>query len=216
MTLELYHYIHCPYCVRVRMALGYLNLNWKSTVLPYNDETTPHHLIGKKMLPIMSFDGKPMGESLDIIKGLDPTNMLNHQKVTADEWKKLNHVLEGLGSDVHNMAMPYWIWGPEFDDESRSYFVKKKSLKRGPFDLLRSRQPDFEASILKKLESIKHELKPFWNSSSFTIKDITLAAHLWGLFCVPEFRFPIEWYNYLMSVKKLCHFEYHAGYWRNS
>ena len=85
-----------------------------------------------------------------------------------------------------------------------------------PFELLRDQRPGFESAILKNLEAYTRELKPFWDSDSFTLKDIVIASHLWGLFVVPEFRFPIEWYDYLMSVKKLCHFEYHAGYWRNS
>lgn len=216
MTLELYHYIHCPYCVRVRMALGFLGKKWKSTVLPYNDEKTPIALVGKKMLPIMSFDGKPMGESLDIINKLDSNNVLKQQEITKEEWSNIDEVLSKLGSDVHNLAMPYWVWGPEFDDRSRNYFISKKSVKRGPFNLLRDQRPEFESSILKNLEAYKIHLKPFWDSDSFTLKDIVIASHLWGLFVVPEFRFSIEWYDYLMTVKKLCHFEYHAGYWRNS
>ena len=46
-----------------------------------------------------------------------------------------------------------------------------------------------------------------------TILDIALASQLWGLFVVPEFRFPNEWHEYLMRVKRECEFEYHANYW---
>ena len=68
MTLTLYHYVHCPYCVRVRMALGYLNLDFISKVLPYEDVATPLSLIGNKMLPILANNQEVLKESLDIIK----------------------------------------------------------------------------------------------------------------------------------------------------
>ena len=41
MELKLYHYVHCPFCVRVRMILGFLQLPYQSIVLPYDDEVTP-------------------------------------------------------------------------------------------------------------------------------------------------------------------------------
>ena len=65
----LYHYIHCPFCLRVRMAYGFFKIPYKSIVLDYSEEKIPIDLCGKKMLPIASFpDGKLLNESLDIIK----------------------------------------------------------------------------------------------------------------------------------------------------
>ena len=61
--MKLYHYVHCPFCVRVRMGLGYLGINFESIVLAYDDEKTPVKLTGKKMLPILvSDDGKAHNE----------------------------------------------------------------------------------------------------------------------------------------------------------
>lgn len=216
MNLELFHYIHCPYCVRVRLALGVLGKTWKSTVLPYNDEATPVKLTGKKMLPIMKIDGVPMNESLDIINAIDSKNLLRNELVQTAEWPKLDEVISKLGQQVHNLAMPYWVWTPEFDDASREYFIAKKSVKRGPFDVLRSKRSTFEAILLADLHALSPGLRPFWHSNELTILDIVLAAQLWGLFQVPEFRFPDVWHTYLMKVKELCHFEHHADYWRST
>ena len=67
--VELFHYIHCPFCVRVRLACGYLDIPFKSTVIPYSDEETPRSIAGKKMLPILKTeDANIINESLDIIK----------------------------------------------------------------------------------------------------------------------------------------------------
>lgn len=211
MSIELYHYVHCPYCIRVRMALGYLDLPWTSHVLPYNDEETPLKLSGKKMLPIIVIDEKPSNESLDIIAKLDVTNRLNNAS-----WGKSDDVLNQLGNWVHNLGMPYWVWTPEFDTASRDYFIAKKSVKRGPFPELAKRRQEFEKPLQKTLTDLESQLTPFWNSEKITVRDIGLAAHVWGLFAVPEFRFSTRWHDYLMRVKAECRFDYHRDFWEKA
>ncbi len=208
MKLTLYHYIHCPYCVRVRLALGFLQLPWTSQVLPYHDEATPITLTGKKMLPIMEIDGRAMNESREIIQRLDVNNLLQN-----DLWQDMDMTLGLLADKIHNLAMPYWVWMPEFSAESRLYFVTKKSSKRGPFSVLAQRRSEFEIPLQAQLSLLESELTPFWQSQQLSIRDIALAAHLWGLFVVPEFRFSQKWYDYLMKVKELCRFDYYQQHW---
>ena len=50
--LTLYHYDHCPYCVKARMIFGIKNTPFQLKALLYDDEATPHSFIGAKMLPI--------------------------------------------------------------------------------------------------------------------------------------------------------------------
>lgn len=208
MTVRLFHYIHCPYCVRVRLALGYLGTPWESRVLSYDDEVTPVKLTGKKMLPIAVIDGVPMNESLDIIRHLDPGGALAPNiDPTVDAF------LARAGDLVHSLAMPYWAWSPEFSPAARTYFQHKKELKRGPFTSLVNRRPEFEAPLLDLLKSHESMLVPFWNSQKLALADIAIAAHLWGMFIVPEFRFPDTWHAYLMEVKRLCAFDYHQDLW---
>lgn len=216
MNVELLHYIHCPYCVRVRLALGHLGVSWKSSVVPYNDEKTPLELTGKKMLPILKMNGTAINESLDIIRAVDKTNALRTELIDTPSFKELDAWASSVGSHVNSLAMPYWVWAPEFNEASRAYFIAKKSVKRGPFEVLRSRRAEFETPVLLELERYQDRLKPFWNSQSMTIQDIVLAAYLWGLFAVPEFRFPQPWHEYLMRIKENCRFQYHADYWRTA
>lgn len=209
MELKLYHYVHCPFCIRVRMALGYLQLPYESIVLPYDDEITPVKLTGVKMLPIMEFNGKAQNESLDIIDRLDQKNLLK-----LDNPAEINPLLNKLGVNVHNLAMPYWIYTPEFNENSRHYFQKKKEEKRGPFKNLVKKKELFIQEILKDLNDLAIELKPFYHSETFGLNDILLASHLWGLYVVPEFQFPEKIHAYLQEVKKICHFDYHQDYWK--
>lgn len=209
MKLKLYHYVHCPFCIRVRMALGYLQLPYESIVLPYDDEITPVKLTGTKMLPIMEFNGHAQNESLDIIDRLDQNNRLKLQDPT-----EINPLLNKLGANVHNLAMPYWIYTPEFNETSRHYFQKKKEEKRGPFKNLVKKRDQFIEEILNDLNLLSSELKPFYHSETFGLNDILLASHLWGLYVVPEFQFPEKIHSYLQEVKRICHFDYHQDYWK--
>lgn len=214
MELKLYHYVHCPFCVRVRMALGHLNLPYESIVVPYDDEITPVKLTGKKMLPIMTFNGTPLNESLDIIKKLDQDDKLHLIGLEkSQDFRDLNLWLTKLGENIHSLAMPYWIYTPEFNDSSRNYFLSKKEKKRGPFRELIKHRNQFEETLLSDLEILSTELKPFFRSDKFTGLDVLLASHLWGMYVVPEFRFPDKIHDYLQTVKNLCHFSYHSDFW---
>lgn len=211
----LYHYVHCPYCVRVRMVLGYFGITYQSRVLAYNDEATPLSLTGVKMLPIFQDEqGKAMNESLDIIAKLDPSNQL-HREHYESRKVAIEELLDQVASPVHNLAMPYWIWTPEFDDESRHYFETKKSKKRGPFSQLVHKQLEFIAQLEPLFKKIESQLKPYYQSEQLSLNDILIAAHLWGLYIVPEFQFPEKIHLYLQRVKKDTKFNYHQDFWKN-
>lgn len=213
--MKLYHYVHCPFCVRVRMGLGFLNLSYESHVLRYDDEKTPVSFIGKKMLPILQRnDGSYMNESLDILKELDITNSLNWSFLNLHQADLDNHLTE-IGNHVHNLAMPYWVWTPEFDEKSRAYFEEKKSLKRGPFKELAKQKDLLIPKLNDYLEAkLLNHLRPFYESDRMTIADIMIASHLWGMYCVCEYQFPPKIHEYLMKIKKSTHFDYHTDFWK--
>jgi glutaredoxin 2 len=214
MSLTLYHYVHCPFCVRVRMALGYLKVEYKSKVVPYDDELTPVKLTGKKMLPILAHETGAMNESLDIIKFIDKKNVLKvDEYVTSHSFKELEALLAKIGSAVHSLAMPYWIYTPEFTESSRQYFQLKKEQKRGPFSELVRNQKIFIGELMPYLNQIEMDLIPFYQSPAITIEDILIASHIWGLYVVPEFQFSEKMHIYLQSIKQICNFNYHQDFW---
>ena len=130
MSLTLYHYVHCPFCIRVRLVLGFLNLNYESVVVSYDDEDTPKSLTGKKMLPILAHDKGVMNESLEIISFLDSANKLKYQQLTGTkDFIKVTELLNLIGESIHSLAMPYWIWTPEFSESSRNYLESLKKRK---------------------------------------------------------------------------------------
>mmetsp|Transcript_18141 Transcript_18141/g.23753 ORF Transcript_18141/g.23753 Transcript_18141/m.23753 type:complete len:302 (-) Transcript_18141:101-1006(-) len=68
-----YVYDHCPFCVRVRLALGIKNVKHTVQFMANDDIPTPTALVGKKIAPIFALpeDDLVMGESMDIIKLVD-------------------------------------------------------------------------------------------------------------------------------------------------
>lgn len=66
---NVYVYDHCPFCVRVRVALGVKNIKHNLVFLANDDIPTPTALVGKKVAPILEMPGDKMvmGESLDIV-----------------------------------------------------------------------------------------------------------------------------------------------------
>lgn len=200
------------------MAMGFLEKEYRSIVLPYHDEKTPLELCQLKMLPIVTFeDGSSSNESLDIITRIDTEGRLATKALleNPEELSSIDTLLSEIGSPVHNLAMPYWIWTPEFDQDSRRYFVEKKSKKRGPFHLLAQRKQEFLDELAPVLTKVQGMLNgPYYRGEALSIQDIMIAAHLWGLYVVPEFQFPSDLHRYLQSIKNLCRFDYHQDFWR--
>ncbi len=215
--ITLYHYIHCPFCIRVRMALGHLNVNYTSQPLPYNDEETPIKLCQKKMLPILKNGDQAMNESLDIIASLDHHQALKlHLLENKTELEEVEDLLNRLGKPVHNLCMPYWAWSKEFNPEAREYFIQKKSLKRGPFHKLIQNKQQFLDELAPLLIELESKIGPFYNQAQeLTIWDIMVASHIWGMYVFPEFQFSPKLHDYLQTVAKLCRFNYHEDFWRD-
>lgn len=212
--MKLYHYVHCPFCIRVRLGLGLLRLPWESIVVAYNDEKTPVDLTGAKMLPILVDDQeKAQNESLDILKQLDVNNILNWSAYEASK-EEIDSLLNAIGGPVHSLCMPYWIWTPEFNEESRAYFQKKKEVKRGPFkNLIHNKQKFIDELNILIEETIEPNLEPFYKSSTLTVVDVMIAAHLWGMYIFPEYQFDPLIHQYLQEIKKASHFNYHEDFW---
>jgi glutaredoxin 2 len=197
------------------MALGYLNIPYESVVIPYDDEKTPIELTGKKMLPVAVIDGVAHNESLDIIALADQGHRLEIPKMLqGSTFKELNSLLNQWGENIHSLAMPYWIWTPEFTPTSRQYFQQKKEVKRGPFKELVKNRAVFEEPLNRDLNLLTKSLHPFYQSKEFTIYDILIASHLWGLHIVPEYQFPEKLHDYLQKVKSLTDFDYHKDFWK--
>lgn len=207
-NITLYHYAHCPYCIRVRLTLGLLSIPYQSIVLRNADEKTPIDLIGKKMVPIIQIDGKIMPESLDIMKTLDQNNQLDWSLYDQDFQDQLSR----LSTNIHAQCMPHWIYTIEFNQKDREYFQKKKEAYKGPFQKLVQNRAQFEAKLNHDLALLENQINPFYKSRTLKATDLLLASHLWGMYHVPEFQFSPKLHQYLQNIKKLTNFNQYGDF----
>lgn len=198
------------------MSCGILNISYESHVTPYDDEKTPLLLTGKKMLPIWEDEAGALNESLDIIAHLDQDGIFQEELNNEVKLKEMNELLNKLAAPLFKLAMPYFVWTPEFDKSSRRYFLSKKEAKRGPFSELLKDRPIYEKQFLEALNSevIPH-IQNFYHSENLKLWDIMLASHLWGLYLVPELRIEQKLHDYLQRVKAETRFDYFEDYNRD-
>jgi len=119
----LHKYDMCPFCVRVELFLGWKEIPYSSKIYGYGDKEGPTQLIGKKMLPVLTYTprkGEPhydesvekqpskhLGESLDIIKFVDERD--GKDKVflkPATDREDLKKWVEKLSPDSRPLLMP--------------------------------------------------------------------------------------------------------------
>lgn len=211
----LYHYVHCPYCVRIRLALGFFNIAYDSKVIAYDNETLPVSLCGKKMLPIyQDNDGTIINESLDIIHHLDKKSVL-FSNITKDQLELTDSIINEAGQRLHPLAIPQWANTLEFQGNARTYFMDKKEASTGSFMALHEQEATLKSDLSAFLDNL--DLPPvFFNGDSFSILDIQIASHLYGLYSLIDFYIPRHIHDYLQRVRHICHFNYHEDYMSSS
>ena len=128
---ELYVYDHCPFCVRVRVALGVAGVKHKLVFLGNDDVETPTALVGKKIAPILVDEDGAMGESLDIIAKLVPEGSIKPASDRTDikAWQK------SIQTVMRKLVRPRYVMVPlpEFMQKSgRDAFVNNHQMP--PFE----------------------------------------------------------------------------------
>jgi len=177
---KIYVYDHCPFCVRVRVALGLKNVKHEVVFMANDDFDTPKALCGKKIAPILEIPGDlKMTESMDIVDFFEadakygPTGFIKPKTDRSDikEWqKKTKDLLRLLHRPRYMMAAL-----PEFHQEdSRDYFVSSHPVP--PYD-----KPEWKAEefgMEKRWEEYNNaysksdELVPQLNEALVELEDL--------------------------------------------
>eukprot|EP00186_Timspurckia_oligopyrenoides_P001263 CAMPEP_0182448830 /NCGR_PEP_ID=MMETSP1172-20130603/30125_1 /TAXON_ID=708627 /ORGANISM="Timspurckia oligopyrenoides, Strain CCMP3278" /LENGTH=201 /DNA_ID=CAMNT_0024645853 /DNA_START=182 /DNA_END=784 /DNA_ORIENTATION=+ len=165
---QLYVYDHCPFCVRVRVALGLKNVKHNLVFLMNDDVDTPTGLVGKKMCPIFEVgtkgqpDHKVMPESMDIVDFIDsdpmfgPVNAIkpSSDRTDIDEWvKKARPCMRRLTSPRYVLS-PL----PEFHfKDARDAYIRNHAIPE-PSDYTENLKMTPE--ILPEINGLLKELEP--------------------------------------------------------
>jgi len=227
---RVYVYDHCPFCVRVRLALGYKNVKHSVRFLANDDVDLPTAMVGKKVAPILELPdaGVVMMESLDIIERIDtdpkygPTNVIAPKSDRTDikAWMKS---VQSLLRTLHRPR--YMLVGlPEFQQkDSRDYFVaghqippfEKADWKTGldmdtkwaKYREAYMRTPELLPELnakLRELETLIYCDQFCTEGPGFSYDDIDLWARLRSLTLVRGAEFGPKTRAYLTNLSQMC------------
>jgi len=185
---ELYVYDHCPFCVRVRVALGLKGIKHNLRFMANDDVETPTAMVGKKIAPIWVDEDGPMMESLDIIAKIDKEGTFAAASGRTDlkAWQKS---VQGL---LRKIQRPRYVMVPlpEFmQKDGRDAFVanhqlppyEKSEWKGNPDMSLEEKYAKYEkaytesASLITELNERLKELEPLIHSESACTPDIGVS-----------------------------------------
>merc|ERR1719331_1103688 len=219
---ELYVYDHCPFCVRVRLALGVLGVDHKLTFMENDDVDTPTALVRKKIAPIWVDDDGPMMESLDIIAKVDTEGKIAPASGRTDlkAWQKSGQVL------LRKLQRPRYVMVPlpEFMKKSgRDAFVAnhqmppfEKSEWKGVADFaIEDKYAKYEEAFgmtaelmpelnekLKELDTLIYSAEACTEGIGFSYDDVDLWARLRSLTVIKGVELPPKTRAYLDHFEK--------------
>ena len=210
--MKFYHYPHCPFCQRVRLALNYKGLEYEDIVLSYADVETPTNLIGAKMLPIIEFDdGTVMAESLDLVAELEkrfpaPAYYTETTEMLVDWASKAVMQIPRYFDLTLPWHLDAYADAGEFDEAGRKYFKEGKEKKRGiTFEELKAMAPEiYQASVLPHLLEIMEKLDGGFVGKEFSAADCVLASDLLGVTIVDGIDLPEAIADYVARVEDKC------------
>lgn len=214
---QLYVYDHCPFCVRVRHALGYKGVKYNLVWLLNDDVETPTSLVGRKMVPIFQpdgSDGKAMAESLDICKMVDEDSRFGQTSSIhpGTERKDISEWLDSLADPMRRLTRPRFALAdklPEFTfEDGRAAFVRNHQLKTEPisFDENLARSDDYISKITQRLPELGSMVSSPQSISEigFSYDDIVTFAKLRALTIVKGLKFPSNVQAYLEYQSKMA------------
>lgn len=161
---NLFIYDHCPFCVRVRLALGLKNIKHNLIWLANDDADTPTGLVGKKVVPIFQpygSQGTSRKESLDIITDIDQDPHFGAPGLfkQATGRTDISQWFDAVAMPMRRLTRVRFARAPlpEFAfQEGRDVYVKNHPLKEPPTEYEENfnRSAEYIAEIQPRLEEL--------------------------------------------------------------
>ncbi len=214
--MKLYHYDHCPYCVKARMIFGLKKVPFETEALLNDDEATPIAMVGQKMLPILQKDdGDCMPESLDIITYIDELGEYGAAMVQPSKNdERLIQWLQEVRSYHYALAMPRWprMGLPEFASTSaQKYFTVKKEKSIGPFSENLAKTKELIQAAHDHLPVLEKLIvgEPYFWGEELSLDDFHVFASLRCLTTTRGVRFPKKINDYMNRMSNLSQVPLH-------
>ncbi|MFC0337499.1 glutaredoxin 2 [Kushneria avicenniae] len=203
--MNLYIYDHCPFCVKARMIFGLRDVPITLQTLLNDDAETPTRLIGEKKVPILEFeDGHTMGESMDIVKGID-SQAEGVKVMDGPRNPEITRWVSAASDTVARLFIPRVPKAPlgEFATvEAAEYFTANKEVAFGSFDTLLEQTPELMVEVERWLNELDALIQsPEAVNEVLSMDDIELFPVLRQLSLVEGVKYPknVEAYRQAMA-----------------
>lgn len=201
-------YDHCPFCIRVRYALGVKNIKHEVVWLMNDDVDTPTSLVGKKVVPIWQpkgAAGESVMESLDICKAVDgdttygPTGVFKPASDRSDisGWFSENANLIRRLTRPRNVRaqLPEFVFA-----DARETFIRNHALPEpSDYDENFANTPALLAELQGKMQELDDMIfsPSYCTEGGLSFDDIDLFPRLRTLSIVRDLKVPKKTREYM-------------------
>ncbi len=190
--MRLYMFEHCSLCFRVRMIAALKRLHLQETIVLDDDTETMVGLVGKRQIPILvTDDGKPMLESLDMVRHIDARG---EPILTGPERKEVAAWANRFVEKAVPLTWPrYPLLGlPEFATVAAlDHYTLRKRKAIGDLIELRAATRRYIGELEPELDELNRVIEtPDAVNGTLSLDDIRLLPLLRSAAVVRGLRFP--------------------------
>jgi len=200
--MRLYMFEHCSLCFRVRMTAALKRIALQETVVLDDDSDTMIGLVGKRQIPILvKDDGKPMLESMDMVKYIDG---IGAPVLTGPERPEIAAWAEQTAGKTAPLSWPrYPLLGlPEFATAAAlAHYTMRKHKSLGDLTEHRAKTPDYLRELMPQLERLDGLIEsPQAINGALSLDDVRVLPLLRSAAVVKGLRLPDKVRGYFATM----------------
>lgn len=207
--MKLLMFEHCSLCFRIRMIAALKKLHLQEVIVVDDDSETMTRLVGKRVIPILVMDcGKPMLESMDIVKYLDGKGV---PILAGPERQEISELADSIARKTAPLTMPrYPLLGlPEFSTVAAlDHYTMRKRRTVGDFVELRADTRRYIGELMPDLERLDREIQsPEAINVTLSLDDIRVLPLLRSAAVVKGLQFPKRVREYFETMMAMTGFK---------
>ncbi len=200
--MRLYMFEHCSLCFRVRMTAALKRFHLQETVVLDDDSETMTALVGKRQIPILvKDDGKPMLESMDMVKYIDG---IGKPLLTGPERPEIAAWADTMAAKTAPLTWPrYPLLGlPEFATVAAlDHYTVRKRKALGDLVELRAKTREYLRELVPHLEKLDTLIeRPSAINGALSLDDVRVLPLLRSAAVVKGLRFPAKVRDYFEAM----------------
>ncbi|XP_063900070.1 glutaredoxin 2-like [Zophobas morio] len=216
----LHLYDHCPFCVRVELALGWMEISYQRIFYGYGDMEGPKKLTGKKILPVLEdSDGNYHAESLDIVEWIQKAYPDKLCLAKQSERKDLKSWFERFQPVSSSLTCPRLCKLTHLKDFSTKEDVEYHHSKYESRNVDLKKLYDDSPKYIKEMNSLLFEFdKNLLQSSkaitgsSYSMDDIIYLPWLRNITVVKGVEFPNKLKEYVTNACREADVQLYTNY----